>query len=365
MKRVKDNPSSIESNQKKKVERKLMKKNSKLKAHASRLKAIIEEFKSIQLQMSKMAFVHNNENTKFYIPDIQMQLCHKLHQFAGSQCQEFDKNLRFVFEINTEQNVKKNDLYAIEILIDENGRGKLGKWALPSINVQKILSQHPIGDKSSIFKNNIKSFLKSCKHHVDSFLCRFKQLDKLQDLLCGILNVEISKNSDLTEIKLHLPRIKDIDTEILYDVILNLFYEPTGVRPCKLLWNTKPNGQLPGLVIKLKDYFKPFLKKDLSSAFSEISQSQTIFVFSKIIADDNKDISEISKESDESFEQLSKEFLYQCNMECQTESEVKQGSTRKDDSSEKEEGIQSRKRKRLIKIKSHGTKGDTKRSKNL
>ncbi|XP_072764608.1 uncharacterized protein [Anoplolepis gracilipes] len=412
MENVKDKSSSTGSNQNEKDN--LSKEIDKLKAHVSRLETIIETFKSVQLQMSNMVLIHDSKITKFYIPDVRMNICHELTRFAELRCREFDQNWSLIFEINSniEQDVEKYDLYAIEILIDKNGRGKLGKWALPNtINVQKILSQHPIDDL-----NNVKDFLKSCKDHVNSYFCRFeqfkelqdflsryinigircnptiteieisvlkmkakdtnefhdallhlyykptgvkpytllsttdkqlpvlknkmnkyfkpfmqknlisaflkiresqtkfmlplimkddikdileisnesnksieqisgeflyqwgyhcrfKQLEELQDLLCGTLNVEISKNSDLTEIKLHIPRIKDIDTDILYDVILNLFYEPTGVRPCKLFWNTEPDGQLLGLVTKLKDYFEPFLKKDLSSAFSEISQS--------------------------------------------------------------------------------------------
>ncbi|XP_072764586.1 uncharacterized protein [Anoplolepis gracilipes] len=199
MKSVKDNPSSIEFNQKEKD--KLLKENAKLKAHASRLETIIETFKSVQLQMSKMALIHDSEITRFYIPNVQTQLCHELHQFAGSRCREFDQNLRLVFEINsTEQDVKKNDLYAIEILIDENGRGKLEKWALPTLNVQKILSQYPIDDL-----NNVKDFLKSCKDHVNSYFCRFEQVKELQDSLCGIINIKISKTSDLTDIELYIP----------------------------------------------------------------------------------------------------------------------------------------------------------------
>ncbi|XP_072745331.1 uncharacterized protein [Anoplolepis gracilipes] len=318
--------------------------------------------------MLKMASIHNSEITKFYIPDMQMQLCHELHQFAGSRCQEFDQNLRLIFEINsTEQDVQKNDLYAIEILIDENGRGKLGKWALPTINVQKILSQHPIGDKSSIFKNNIKHFLKSCKHHVDSHLCRFKQFEELRDFLSRITNINMCRNPEITEIKLCIPQMKDIDTDKFYNVVLYLSYESTGVRPYKLISTTDMGEQPPILDRKLNKYFEPFLKKDLSSAFLEISKSQTKFVFSKIIADDNKDISEISNEPDESIEQFSRKFLYQCNMKSQTESEneVKQGSTRRHDSSEEEVEIQSRKRRRLIKRMSRGTKGDTKGSQYL
>lgn len=132
-----------------------------------------------QLQFAKMSLMHNNEIANFHIPDVQTELCDELYRFVGLRCREFKRNSRFVFEINNieqNDNITKNNVYAIEIMIDESGRGKLGKWVLPmSVNVQKILSQYPI-DKL----NNVKHFLKSCKHHVDSYLCRLKQLEELQ-----------------------------------------------------------------------------------------------------------------------------------------------------------------------------------------
>ncbi|XP_072743803.1 uncharacterized protein [Anoplolepis gracilipes] len=311
MKNVKNKSSSTESNQEKKVERELLKQNAKLKAYVSRLETIIEKSKSIKLQMLKMTLIQDSEITSSYIPDVQMQLCHKFHQFVGSRCREFNQKLRLVFEINsTEQDVKKNDLYAIEILIDKNGRGKLGKWALPTINVQEILSQHPIDDL-----NNVKHFLNSCKHYIDSYLCRFKQLEELRDCLFGVTSIDISHNPEITEIELHILRMKDRDTDKFYNVVLYLSYESAGVRPYKLISTADISKQLPSLDRKLNKYFGPFLKKKLSLAFLEISKSQTKFMFPKIIVD--QDSSEIFDESNEFSEECSRQFFYRCNIKGQ------------------------------------------------
>ncbi|XP_029168024.1 uncharacterized protein LOC114938306 isoform X2 [Nylanderia fulva] len=76
--------------------------------------------------------MHDNKGAKFYIPDVQTELCYELYQFVGLRCREFNEDSRLVFEIcSTEQNLTENDMYAVEILINENGCGKLGKWVLP------------------------------------------------------------------------------------------------------------------------------------------------------------------------------------------------------------------------------------------
>lgn len=113
----------------------------------------------------------------------------------------------------------------------------------------------------------------------------------------------------ITLIELLISGIKDIDTDEFYNVMLYLYYESAAARPYKLSSDTdnieKPS---PILVKKLNKYFKPFLKEDLSLAILQISKSQTIFMWQKIMANDNENITEVFDKSDEGF--LTK-FLYQ------------------------------------------------------
>lgn len=149
-----------------------------LKANISLLESMIETPKFGQLKFVKktLTSMHDNKDAKFHIPNVQTELCYELYRFVGLRCREFVESSRLVFEIcSTEQNVTENDVYAVEILINENGRGKLGKWVLPmSIDVQEILSKYPINNL------NIKHFVKTCKHHVDCYFCRLKQFKELQ-----------------------------------------------------------------------------------------------------------------------------------------------------------------------------------------
>lgn len=156
---------------------KLLNEIAILKSYISLLETTIETPKFGELQIVEKpsrSLRDNKEAISSKIPDAQKELCYELYRFAGLRCVYSEGD--FVFEISSTNNVTKNDLYAIEILTDDNGRGKLGKWMLPmSINVSEILSRYPIDDL-----NNIKHFVRSCKHHVDCYVCRKEQVDKLQ-----------------------------------------------------------------------------------------------------------------------------------------------------------------------------------------
>ncbi|XP_025269466.1 uncharacterized protein LOC112639499 [Camponotus floridanus] len=378
----KDNDNSISAELSNQEERdKLLDEIAILKAHVSLLETMIETPKFGQLQFAKMSLMHRNEVARFHVPDVQTELCDELYRFAGLRCREFNRNSRYVFEITgTEQNGNdtKNNLYAIEIMIDESGCGKLGKWVLPmSVDVQEILSQYPIDNL-----NNVKHFLKSCKHHVDSYLCRLKQLKELQGLISDIKNIRISHTLGITLIELIISGIKYVDTDEFYNVMVYLYYKSTAARPYKLSSDTDNDERQSSILIKkLNKYFKPFLKKDLSLAFLQIYESQTIFVWQKVMANDNEDITEVSDTSDDGF--LTK-FLYRGDKKksknkVQNEDFTLDGNktetslyvekekyedidvtdnTARDDSLRKDGKIKSRKRKRLAKTvaKSRGTK---------
>ncbi|XP_050455924.1 uncharacterized protein LOC126853866 [Cataglyphis hispanica] len=353
-----------------------------LEAHVSLLETMIVTPKFGQLKFEKLPLTHDSEAVRFHIPDVQTELCHELYRFVGLRCRDIDQNSRFVFEINsTEQN---NEQYAIEILIDENGCGKLGKWVLPMfINVQEILSQYPIDNL-----NNVKYFLKSCKHHVDSYLCRLKQFKELQNSLSGIKNIHVSHTLGIILIEFVISGIKDIDTDEFYNVILYLYYESTAARPYKLSSDVDDNEKpSPILVKKLNKYFKPFLKENLSLAFLQISESQTKFVWQKIMANDNEDIAEVFDKSDNENMGFLTEFLHRGDKKRQKKSKNKvqneeitlrgnemetslsvekekfkdtnvTDNAAEDDSSGIDKRIKSRKRKRLTKtiVKPSGAK---------
>ncbi|XP_070162498.1 putative histone-lysine N-methyltransferase 1 [Polyergus mexicanus] len=364
-----NNNNSISADLSKREEKdKLLDEILLLEAHVSLLETMIVTPKFGQLEFDKLPLIYDNEAARFHITDVQTELCYELYRFVGLRCREFDRNSRLVFEINN--TVTKNDPYAIEILIDENGRGKLGKWVLPmSTNVQEILSQYPIDNL-----NNVKHFLKSCKHHVDSYLCRLKQFEELQDLLSGIKNIRVTRTLGITLIEFVISEIKDIDSDKFYNVILYLYYESAAARPYKLSSDTDDNEKpSPILIKKLNKYFKPFLMENLSLAFLQISESQTKFVWPKIIANDNEDIARVFEKSDDGNIGFLAEFLHRGDKKRQKKSKNKVQNkkitfrenetktsvekekskdinvTARDDFSRTEERIKSRKRKQSTK----------------
>ena len=95
-------------------------------------------------------------------------------QLEGIKCVKIEQK-KIIIEISNVENAGSNNLYTIEILIDENGHGKLKEYNLPPIPVDKILLLHPIYNT-----NNIKYFLHTCKSYIDYYLCRKKQVDDLK-----------------------------------------------------------------------------------------------------------------------------------------------------------------------------------------
>lgn len=132
-----------------------------------------------------------------------------------------------------------------------------------------------------------------------------------QNSLSGIKNIHVSHTLGITLIEFVISGIKDIDTDEFYNVILYLYYESTAARPHKLSSDTDDNEKpSPILVKKLNKYFKPFLKENLSLAFLQISESQTKFVWQKIMANDDEDIAKVFDKSDDGNMGFLTEFLH-------------------------------------------------------
>lgn len=123
---------------------------------------------SRQLYNSEMATFHDK-------PDVNMDLFHDFYELAGIRCVKLERISSFVFEMcKNETNTEDN--YIVEILIDDHGRALLGDSKLPrTVCVEEILSKYPIDDVS-----NVKHFLNFCKHYVETYICRKKQLTDLK-----------------------------------------------------------------------------------------------------------------------------------------------------------------------------------------
>lgn len=148
------------------------------------LESTIETPKSKRSKLAEIQskLLHNGPTTSRNTPNVQSwwnwntELYCDISRFIGIPCIKIKQNSKFIFEMSNAKDIAKRNLYAIEILIDENGHGKLGKCVLPNfINVHDILSQYPVDDL-----NNVKYFLKSCKHHIDCYFSRLKQVDELK-----------------------------------------------------------------------------------------------------------------------------------------------------------------------------------------
>lgn len=131
-----------------------------------------------------------------------------------------------------------------------------------------------------------------------------------QNLLLGIKNICISHTIGITQIALTMLEIKDLNANKSFNVILYLCYNSAEVKPYKLFFDTDGNERLSSVLIKrLNKYFKPFLKKDLDLALLQVSESQTEFIWERIMADNTKDNIEISDNSGDEIGFLA-EFLH-------------------------------------------------------
>ncbi|XP_012542078.2 uncharacterized protein LOC105839957 [Monomorium pharaonis] len=314
----------------------LLEKIAILKTYVSLLEGITEAPKSRQSQLTEIQsnLLCNSGVIIDNISDVQShqncstELYHDISQITEMPCVKIEKNMKFFFEIDNVKNISKKDQYEIEILIDDNGHGKLGKCLLPDfIDVHNILSRHPIDDL-----NNVKHFLKSCKHRIDCYYSRLKQIDELERLFQKVENADISYNYDITLIEITMIGVKDMDTTKLYDVTLYLYYNLDETRPYKLS-STVDDFEvlLPALIRKFNWYFEPFLKMDLTSALLRISEFRNKFVWEILMEEDEDDIEIFYK--DEMIH-----YLYRGDKVIRSnESETHTQNESKEDGSEKKE----------------------------
>ncbi|XP_011171005.2 uncharacterized protein LOC105203798 [Solenopsis invicta] len=261
---------------------------SMLKTYISLLESATETSKVDQSQVAKESWkLLHDAATSHDESDVQTELCRNISQFAKVQCIDFERNSRFIFEISNPGNITRNDSYTMEVLIDGDGRGKLGKCVLPDfINVTDILWRYPIDDL-----NNVKHILKTCQLNIDCYFRRLKQVIELKNLFLKIQNGFIYHNNNVTLIRLAMHNVKDVYTSDTHDAAVYLHYHTDETRPYKLSATTiNVEGKRSLLHRRLNMYFMPFLKKDLSLAFMQIISSYVEFIWQKVIVESKENV---------------------------------------------------------------------------
>lgn len=98
-------------------------------------------------------------------------------------------------------------------------------------------------------------------------------------------------NNDVTLIELIMYNVKNVYSYDTHDVIVYLHYHSDKTRPYKLHTTTNDiEIESPSLYRRLNVYFMPFLKKDLTSAFMQITNSDDEFIWQKVIVDNEDNI---------------------------------------------------------------------------
>ena len=107
------------------------------------------------------------------IQDINLQLESELYRYSGFYCVKFTKQ-EYIFNFSSSNKYNKDNIFAIQILNDQN-KGVLGKWVMPmAIDLKDIISNFPIHKLK-----NLPSLLKICKQHIDSYFVRHEQYTTL------------------------------------------------------------------------------------------------------------------------------------------------------------------------------------------
>ncbi|XP_071648115.1 uncharacterized protein [Temnothorax longispinosus] len=290
----------------------ILEKIAILKIYVSMLETTI---KALKFGRSQLANIQSKLSSNgAMMSDVQSrrnwstELCRDISQFTGMPCIKIEQNSKFVFEMSNSKDIAKKGLYAIEILIDDDGHGKLGKCVLPNfIDVRNMLSQYRIDNL-----NNVKHFLKSCKHHIDCYFSRLKQADEVKKLFLEAEHAYICYNSDVSLIELTMLGIRDINITKLYDIILYLHYNLDETRPYKLS-TTVDESEIasPTLIRRFNKYFESFLKMDLTSALLQLSEFQNEFAWDIFVEQDDEDDIEIyDDDSDDENTGIMIQYLY-------------------------------------------------------
>ncbi|XP_019883176.1 uncharacterized protein LOC109610002 [Camponotus floridanus] len=308
MEKNNDNPTKKESNR----GTDLLDNFALLKTYVSLLENMIQTPKHSQLQSvdKSLSQLYNSEIATFHDKsDVDMDFFHDFYKLTGIRCVKLERKSSFVFEMCSNKTDKKEN-YMVEILIDDHGRALLGDSKLPApVNVEEILSKYPID------VSNITRFLNSCKHYVETYVCRKKQFTDLENLLLEIADAEVYHDYEFTLITITIPGIMYINTEQIYKIELDLYYKPDEIRPYKLSSACKEASSR--FLKKLNKFFKPFLRENLCSALLQIniSNAETNLFWQKIMINDDSVESYEVESSIELLRGIFKPYLYRKNKE--------------------------------------------------
>ncbi|XP_035738010.1 protein PFC0760c-like isoform X1 [Vespa mandarinia] len=224
-----------------------------------------------------------------------INLRNDLYRFAGIYCVKSDKPI--VIEFSAGDKVTSNSLFSIEILQIDN-QYKLGKWVMPlSIDLNDILSKYPLDNP-----NNLKSFLKSCKHYIDCYTYRRKQYYDLKNFLGDVINCSIDTCLGYTRIHLHMSELQLIELSETYNVTLFMAYKFNETFPYVISTEQRDDEPLSEEIIRnLNKYFKPLKKLNLRDAFEKMINNNCYFHWPKISKDpDNNNMPSMSQQDEDS-----------------------------------------------------------------
>ncbi|EFN68122.1 hypothetical protein EAG_10707 [Camponotus floridanus] len=274
---------------------------------------MIQTPKHSQLQSvdKSLSQLYNSEIATFHDKsDVDMDFFHDFYKLTGIRCVKLERKSSFVFEMCSNKTDKKEN-YMVEILIDDHGRALLGDSKLPApVNVEEILSKYPID------VSNITRFLNSCKHYVETYVCRKKQFTDLENLVSGNANIKLDNTNDYNMIYIRMSCIKNLYNNQSNVVMLCLEYKSDDIRPYKLSSHTEEE-QIPSprLLRRLNKFFEPFLKLNLCSALLHINTftSEYGLAWINTMTKEYDDIETYEEESKEVIDGAFRSYLFRCN----------------------------------------------------
>ncbi|XP_048506347.1 uncharacterized protein LOC125499942 [Athalia rosae] len=281
----------LEQSSQKSVADVLKKKKDQLRKDIEELKALNFRIKC-SLNISKFGDIKHlfqSKSPQYFapgkIPDVIAKYTDELYRFTGIHCIKFVEN-ESLFNFACTSSNADGGAYGVQI---KNTAEKIiiGKWIMPmSVDMKSILKETPLQDP-----DELKSFLRNCKHHIDCYTNRMNQFIELQAVINQLSQCTLDTNLGYTVITLKFFNMQELDSEETHNVMLYLLYKSNRVRPQKMTIDSSSSQALNDTVIaKCKSYFKNFKCFDLNKAFKETISAVNAPIMWKLAEEDEESL---------------------------------------------------------------------------
>ncbi|XP_011309064.1 uncharacterized protein [Fopius arisanus] len=246
-----------------------------LRSQISELEDLITEIE-FALNQPKFGDIDNTEMLElpvqpmrsYRLKNVDCLLQYELYKLSGLYCAKFTKH-EYIFNFSPFSTIKNGSLYTLQFFT-ENGSGRIGKYIMPSSGIlENILQDTPIDKLTGLIP-----FFRNCKRHLDCYVDRKEQFEKLKELTKNVKNIRVDADYSFVLITCNFLQVYRKSSDNFVDIAVYLSYDYGKARPSTVNvdWSMKKKPSEDD-VKGLKSFVKIFRVENLIGAYRHIEES--------------------------------------------------------------------------------------------